>query len=66
MLIALSVSANRDANARRALAELHRLRGCDVHTTVILGSVDEGIFRNLGVQVTSEPVYQSKKLYRKR
>lgn len=66
VLIALSVSANRDDNARRALAELHRLRGCDVHTTVILGSVDEGIFRNLGVQVTSEPVYQSKKLYRKR
>lgn len=66
VLIALSVSANRDDNARRALAELHRLRGCDVHTTVILGSVDEAIFRNLGVQVTSEPIYQSKKLYRKR
>ena len=66
VLIALSVSANTDSNARRALAELHRLRGCDVHTTTILGSVDEGIFRNLGVNVTSEPVYQSKNLYRKR
>ena len=66
VLIALSVSANADENARRALAELHRLRGCDVHTTVILGSVDEGIFRNLGVQVTSEPIYQSKALYKKR
>ena len=66
VLIALSVSATHDENARRALAELQHLRGCDVHTTVILGSVDEGIFRNLGVQVTSEPVYQSKKLYKKR
>lgn len=66
VLIALSVSGNRDENARRALAELHRLRGCDVHTTVILGSVDEGIFRNLGVHVTSEPVYSSKRLYKKR
>ena len=66
VLIALSVSANTDPNARRALAELHRLRGCDVHTTTILGSVDEGIFRNLGVNVTSEPVYQTKNLYRKR
>lgn len=66
VLIALSVSANGDENARRALAELHKLRGCDVHTTVILGSVDEGIFRNLGVQVTSEPIYQSKALYKKR
>ncbi len=66
VLIALSVSANADDNARRALAELHKLRGCDVHTTTILGSVDEGIFRSLGVQVTSEPVYQSKRLYKKR
>ena len=63
VLIALSVSANSDENARRALAQLQHLRGCDVHTTVILGPVDEGIFRNLGVQVTSEPVYQSKRLY---
>lgn len=66
VLIALSVSADHDENARRALGELHNLRGCDVHTTVILGSVDEGIFRSLGVHVTSEPVYQSKSLYRKR
>lgn len=65
VLIALSVSANTDDNARRARAELHRLRGCDVHTTTILGPVDEGIFRNLGVNVTSEPVYQHARLYRK-
>ena len=66
MLIALSVGATYDENARRALAELAHLRGCDVHTSVILGPVDEAIFRNLGVNVTSEPVFQSKKLYRKR
>lgn len=66
VLIALSVSARFDENARGALEQLAKLRGCDVHTTVILGSVDETIFRNLGVQVTSEPVYSSKKLYRKR
>ncbi|GMA37969.1 DUF1846 domain-containing protein [Mobilicoccus caccae] len=65
VLIALAVGAQHDDNARRALAELPKLRGCDVHSTVILGPVDEGIFRNLGVQVTSEPAYQTKKLYRK-
>ena len=65
VLIALSVSADKDDYARRALAEIQNLRGCDVHTTTILGSVDEGIFRNLGVLVTSEPVYQRKTLYRK-
>ncbi len=66
VLIALSVSATHDEHARRALEELANLRGCDVHTSVILGPVDEGIFRSLGVQVTSEPVYQTKSLYRKR
>ena len=66
VLIALSVSANFDEFARRALDELQNLRGCEVHTTTILGSVDEGIFRNLGVHVTSEPEYQVKSLYRKR
>lgn len=66
VLIALAVSANANPDARAALAQLPQLRGCDVHTTVILGPVDEGIFRSLGVQVTSEPVYQSKNLYRRR
>lgn len=65
VLIALSVSANANPSARAVLDELQHLRGCDVHTTVILGSVDEGIFRNLGINVTSEPVYQHRNLYRK-
>lgn len=66
VLIALSVSAATDENARKALDKLQGLRGCDGHTTTILGSVDESIFRNLGVLVTSEPEYQRKSLYRKR
>ena len=67
VLIALSVSAAKDENARRALDVIKQLRGCDVHTTTILGSVDEGIFRNLGVLVTSDPVFARKKaLYQKR
>ncbi|VEG25708.1 DUF1846 domain-containing protein [Actinomyces howellii] len=66
VLIALAVSANGDDNAAAALAQLASLRGCDVHTSTILGSVDEGIFRSLGVQVTNEPVFATKSLYRKR
>ncbi|MGV0396504.1 DUF1846 domain-containing protein [Corynebacterium uberis] len=66
VLIALSVSAAESEEARRALAQLKNLAGCDCHTTTILGSVDEGIFRNLGVLVTSEPKYQRKAFYRKR
>ena len=66
VLIALAVSANGDDNARRALDKLSSLRDCDVHESVILGPVDEGIFRSLGIQVTTEPVYATKSLYRKK
>jgi len=58
------------ATARDRIKELNdqleTLRGCEVHTSTILGSVDEGIFRALGVQVTNEPVYATKSLYRKK
>ncbi len=66
VLIALSVSASESDDARRALDELRNLEGCNVHTTTILGTVDEDIFRNLGILFTSEPHYQRKTLYRKR
>ncbi|MDP9806272.1 uncharacterized protein (UPF0371 family) [Trueperella bonasi] len=66
VLIALSVSASESEDSRRALDELRNVEGCNVHTTTILGSVDEAIFRNLGILVTSEPRYQRKTLYRKR
>ncbi|MDY6143564.1 MAG: DUF1846 domain-containing protein [Arcanobacterium sp.] len=65
VLIALSVSAAHNDDARHALDHLHDLRDCEVHTTTILGSVDEQIFRNLHVRVTSDPVYQVKTLYKK-
>ncbi len=66
VLIALAVSATTNEYARRALDSLALLEGCDVHSSVILGPVDEDVFRKLGVHVTSEPVFQYKRLYRKR
>ncbi|CAM4133960.1 DUF1846 domain-containing protein [Helcobacillus massiliensis] len=66
VLIALSSSASTDERARRALEQLRSLRGCDVHTTTILGTVDEGIFRSLGIEVTSEPEYQVRRMFQKR
>ncbi|AOZ72708.1 hypothetical protein BK816_04880 [Boudabousia tangfeifanii] len=65
VLIALAVSAQSDDKARKALEQIDKLRDAEVHTTTILGSVDTGIFRSLGVNVTSEPVYQGKGLYQK-
>ena len=66
VLIALSVSAADNPDAALALEHLRSLRGCDAHVSTILGSVDEGVFRNLGVLVTSEPRYWRKGLYHKR
>ena len=66
VLIALSASASGDENARLALEQLPSLRGCDAHITTILGSVDEGIFRSLGVLATTEPLYWRKALYHRR
>ncbi|MCF0177205.1 MAG: DUF1846 domain-containing protein [Bacteroidales bacterium] len=63
VLIALSISAINDKNAERAMEQLYKLKGCEVHSSVILAQVDVGVFRKLGVNLTTEPVYQTKKLY---
>ena len=63
VLLALSICALTDMNARKALEKIDDLRCCEVHTSVILSGVDVATFRKLGVNLTSEPVYQSKKLY---
>ena len=56
VLVALSVVSQADGNCRRALAELPRLRGCQVHSTVMLSEVDRKIFKKLGVGLTCDPV----------
>ena len=63
VLTALSMCAASDENARRALEQLPLLRGCQVHTSVMLSSVDVKTFHALGIQLTSEPIYEDKKLY---
>ena len=63
VLIALSVCATTDSNAAEAIEQLDKLRGCDAHASVILAHVDENLFHKLGVNITYEPRYQTKKLY---
>ncbi len=59
VLIALSICAATDKNAEIAMQQLSKLRGCEVHSSVILASVDEKIFRRLGINLTCEPIYQN-------
>ncbi len=56
VLVALSVLSENDENCRRALEQLPKLRGCQVHCTVMLSEVDQRIFKKLGVNLTCEPV----------
>ena len=63
ILIALSICAATSSVAKKAMAELENLKGCEAHSSVILSSVDENVFRKLGVNITYEPKYQTKKLY---
>ena len=63
VLIALSVCAASDEKAAKAMEQLPKLKGLEVHTSVILSRVDTNTFRKLGVNLTSEPNYQTKKLY---
>ncbi len=64
-LLALAISAPTSPIVDLAMKQLPRLRGCEAHSSVMLSAVDENVFRKLGVNLTSEPVYQTKKLYHK-
>ncbi len=63
VLIALSICAATDEKAELAMQQIQKLKGCEVHSSVILSPVDMNVFRKLGVNLTCEPVYQSKNLY---
>ena len=63
VLVALSLCAASNPDAKKAVEQLDKLRGLDVHSTVILSQVDENTFSRLGVNLTCEPKYQTSKLY---
>ncbi|MBR6029093.1 MAG: DUF1846 domain-containing protein [Clostridia bacterium] len=65
ILIALAIAALTNEAAAAAYAQLPRLSGLEAHSSVILSQVDTGVFRKLGVNLTCEPQYQTKKLYHK-
>ncbi len=58
-LIALSICANTSADAKLAMEQITCLHGCELHSSVMLSSVDERTFKRLGVNVTCEPKFES-------
>ena len=60
VLVAISMLSNQDENCRKALEQLPNLRGCQVHSTVMLSEVDHKIFKKLGLGLTCDPVNKIK------
>ena len=58
ILIALSGSAADGEAANTALHQIPKLKGCDIHSTVILSAVDTDTLKKLGMHLTCDPVYE--------
>ena len=65
VLIALAISALTNPLADMARAQLGSLRGCDAHFSVIISEEDIKLYKRLGIHVSCEPKYESKRLYHK-
>lgn len=63
LLIALSVSAATNEESSVALRQIPQLRGCEVHSSVILSPVDERMFKKLGLNLTCEPKYETNRKF---
>ncbi len=58
VLTALSISSATNENAKKAMLQLEKLSGLDMHSTVILSQSDVNIIRKLHINLTSEPKYE--------
>ncbi len=62
-LIALSISATTNPTAQLAMEKLKDLQGCEIHITHIPTPGDESGLRRLGVNLTSDPNFSTKRLF---
>ena len=62
-LIALSISATMNPAAQMAVEKLKELSNCEVHMTHIPTPGDEAGLRKLGVNLTSDPDFSTKRLF---
>ena len=63
VLAALAITAATNTMTARAMEQLPRLRDCEMHSSCMLHSGDEGTLRKLGVRLTCEAEFPSKDLY---
>lgn len=63
VLSALTISATTNPAAKTAVEMLAKLKGCKAHCTAILSDLDDQIFRDLGIDATSDPEFSTNNLY---
>ncbi len=63
VLTALYICAATNETAASAVAQLPRLRGCELHSTQLLHSGDANTLRKMGIHTTCEPEFPDKSLY---
>lgn len=66
VLIALAIESERNDLCRQAMEQLENLKNAEVHSTVMLAGADINTFKKLGMNLTMDPVYTTKRLYHKR
>ncbi len=62
-LIALGISATTNPSAQLAMEKLKDLQGCEIHSTHMPTPGDEAGLRRLGVNLTSDPNFSTKRLF---
>ena len=65
VLLALTISALANPIAQKAKEQLKNLAGCEAHFSVVLSEEDEQLLRRLGIHVSFEAKYETRKLYHK-
>ncbi len=56
VLMALAICAVENETAKLALDQLDKLKGSEVHSTVLVSDVDLKTFKSLGMRITCEPI----------
>ena len=63
VLLALTVSASTNPTVAMALEQLPKLRGADLHSTVMLRTGDSSTLRKLGVRTTCNDIFPENTMY---
>ena len=63
VLLALTISMATNPTVSKALDQLPQLRGCDLHSSVMLRTGDISTLKKLGVRATCEDIFPENSLY---